>query len=1169
MNCRCAGVAFSAVLIWGVAQPAPAQDSRGTVLGRVTDASGSVVPGASLQLVNIETSVAAKGLSNSEGNYFFPFLTPGTYRLTADQSGFKKFQRDLEVNVNDRLEVNVALEIGMTTDTVTVTEEAPLLDTTGGSVGRVVGFREARDLPMNHGDPDNLIKLSGGVAFTDNPSKDQPWQSLNTGYAMAGQKSNTNEFTLDGSSNTLHDVARGSIAEAWTPPGDAVAEFKVQTASFDATTGQTQGAVVNVSLKSGTNKFHGTTYWGKQLPNFNANLFFANAQGQPIGNFHYDRLGGTFSGPVILPKVYNGKNKTFFFFAYEHIKSTTIIGTVATVPTAAERMGDFSALLKLGPNYQLYDPFTRVPTTNGRYANAPLAGNIIPPSQISPIAKAILNYYPLPDAVNGTLTTADGGNNLNRSQWPSRIPYWTHLYKFDQTLTQKDRLSFRANFAYHNSNDTDYFGFDNPALGAFFYTESAGFSADWVHVFSPSLIADVRVSDSRYVRAQTPETAGQNFLLSTLGFPAAIDKVIGPGFHQFPAVTINGYTALGSRTPLFKQTETRTLTVSFDRVYGAHDFKFGSEYRKYPDNQVSGNSSTGLALGFTEAYTVGPADNSAVAPRGQALAALLYGLPSSASLTIPAASDFADTSSVWAGFFQDNWKVTRRLTLTLGLRYELETAMTERYNRAVLGFDSNAAQPFAAQVQANYAANPTPEIPPSQFLVNGGLTFAGVGGQPRALYAKDINNLMPRLGFALSLTPKTVFRGGYGMYFGSLGTRMEDAIQTGFIQSTTLVPTLDGGQTFSATLDNPFPNGFLPPLGSALGTLTNVGNAITFNNYHPQAARLQKFQFDLERELPGRILVDIGYSGSRNSDLEIARSLSALPNKYLSTTGARDPATINYLTTNLPNPFNIPQFAGTARAGSVISRAALLSPYPQFSSVSTFVYDGKAWYNAVNARVERRFSKGFTAQGTYTFSKFIEATSYLNPGDATPTRAISNQDFPHHVSLSGIYEFPFGHGHRFLANSSRLVSMAVSGWQAAPIYTYQSGAPIGFGNSIVTCPLSSIPISGRNNDKVSQWFNTSCFNRVSSQQLANNLITLSPRFSGIRADSYNYWDLSVQKTTVVRESLRVELRAEALNVLNQVTFAAPNTSPTSTSFGQVTAQLNVPRRMQFTLRLQF
>jgi hypothetical protein len=309
--------------------------------------------------------------------------------------------------------------------------------------------------------------------------------------------------------------------------------------------------------------------------------------------------------------------------------------------------------------------------------------------------------------------------------------------------------------------------------------------------------------------------------------------------------------------------------------------------------------------------------------------------------------------------------------------------------------------------------------------------------------------------------------------------------------------------------------------------------------------------------------------GARDNDLEISRSLSALPDQYLSTSPVRDPATINFLTTNLPNPFNIPAFAGTGRAGSVIARSALLSPYPQFTSVTSFNYDGTASYNALNVRIEKRFSNGFMAQANYTFSKFIEATSYLNAGDATPTRAISNQDFPHHISVSGIYEFPFGRGRKYLTSGHSVAGVLLGGWQLAPVFTYQSGVALGFGNSILTCPLSQVPISGKNNTKVYQWFNTNCFNRVSSQQLANNLITLSPRFAGIRADAYNYWDASIMKDTKIHEKLLVEFRAEVLNLFNQVTFGSPNTSPTSTSFGQVTSQLNVPRRMQFTLRVKF
>jgi len=328
---------------------------------------------------------------------------------------------------------------------------------------------------------------------------------------------------------------------------------------------------------------------------------------------------------------------------------------------------------------------------------------------------------------------------------------------------------------------------------------------------------------------------------------------------------------------------------------------------------------------------------------------------------------------------------------------------------------------------------------------------------------------------------------------------------------------------------------------------------------------------DIQRELPGHILFDVGYAGSRNYDLEVSRSLNAMPNQYLSTSPFRDQTTINYLTQNLPNPFfGIPQFAGSTRGGSnTIARSVLLSPYPQFAGVSYFTYDGRGWYNALNVRVEKRFAYGFMTQMTYTFSKFLEATTLLNPGDVSPARAPSSQDYPHHVSIAGIFELPFGKGRHFFPHVRSVANVLLSNWQIAPIYTYQSGTALGFGNAILTCPLDQIPISGHNSDKIRQWFNTACFNRNTSQQLANNLITLSPRFGGIRGDSYNSWDASLIKDTYLRERVQFELRFEALNVFNQVNFANPNTSPTSAAFGQVTAQNNVPRHLQLSLRLKF
>ena len=1142
------------------------QESRGTVLGRVTDGSGAVIAGALLEISNQATGVVLKGRTNGEGNYFFSFLNPGIYRIAAEHSGFKRSVRDgIEVNVNARLELNMTLEVGAVADTLTVTGEAPLLDTTNASLGRVIDSKETRELPLNHGNPFNLIRLSGGVNFTDQAIKDQPWQTLNTNYAMAGSRAGKTEFTLDGASNTLHDQARGSVAAAWTPSSDTVAEFKIQTATFDVTTGQTEGGVVNISLKSGTNKLHGSGYWGKQTPSMNANLWFSNANRQARGDFKYNRIGGMLNGPVVIPKLYNGKSKTFFLFSYEWIKSVTANGTVVTVPTADQRNGDFSKLLAVSSAYQIYDPNTRTPAANGRFQNQPLPGNIIPPSRISPIAKSILGYYPLPEQIG----TADFGNNLDRSNWRSLIPYRAHLYKFDHVVSDKNRLMFRTNFRYHNIVDTDFFGFSNPSLGTFFWNESASFAFDDVHAFSPTFIMDVKVSTSRFVRAQDTQTR-DTFNITSLGLPASLQNAIDPAFRRFPSVTIAGITSLGPRTFLYKGTETRVAGVSFDKIVGQHGFKFGTEIRQYPVNQLAASATTGTQLVFNADFTRGPLDNSPASLRGQGLASLLLGQPTAGTITLPFATNFAESSKVWSGYLQDDWKLTRKLTLTAGLRYEIETALNERYNRTARGFDITAQQPFEAVALANYAKNSTPELPPGQWSVKGGLNFAGAGGQPKGLYNLDKNNFMPRVGIAYNPTPKTVIRGGFGMYYGSLGTRLADVVQNaGFSRSTSLVPSTDGGVTFSGTLTNPFPNGFLPATGAGDGAVTNVGNAVSFFNPNPKAARLHKYQIDIQRELPGRMVFEVGYSGARNRDLEVTRQLSAFPNQYLSTSPARDQNTINYLTANLPSPFaNIGQFNGTTLAGNFLPRTALLAPYPQFNGVNYFTYGGKSWYDAMNVRLEKRFAHGYTVVANYTFSKFLESTTLLNPGDKDPSKVISDQDFPHHFTVTSIMELPFGRGRKFLGTAPRGVNAVLGGWQISPVYTYQSGQAIPFGNVIITGNLHDIPLAS-DQRSVQRWFNTSLFNKDNAQQLANNLRTSSLRFNGIRADAYNFWDISALKNTRLTESVMLEFRFEALNALNQVNFSAPNAVPNNTLFGQVTAQLNVPRHMQLTLRLQF
>jgi hypothetical protein len=550
------------------------------------------------------------------------------------------------------------------------------------------------------------------------------------------------------------------------------------------------------------------------------------------------------------------------------------------------------------------------------------------------------------------------------------------------------------------------------------------------------------------------------------------------------------------------------------------------------------------------------------------------GLPTGGSITIPA--DYAEQSTTTGIFIHDDWKVNSKLTLNLGLRYEVEGALTERFNKSVRGFDFGAAQPMEAAVKANLARNPVQGVDTNQFAVRGGLTFAGVNGEPRGLYETPKKNFMPRFGFAYKLDDKTVVRGGYGIFFGFLGQRRGDVNQIGF---TTVVPlnvTLNNGLTFVETLNNPFEtykSGLPAAPGASQGIQTFLGQSISFFNEFPLSPYNQRWELSLQRELPGGLMVEVAYVGNRGTHIEITRNINALPNQYLSTATTRDNATNSYLTALVPNPFagQMPASAPAAFRSATIARQQLLRPYPHFGDINTTNNDGYSWYHAFQSNVNKRFGQGYTLGLSYTWSKFMEAISYLNAADPLPTEVISDFDRTHRLAINGIYELPFGKGRAFLADAPAVVSHIISGWQVSGVYQYQSGAPIGFGNIFFTGSFDDIPLPAdqRSTDR---WFNTAAgFVTASAAQPVSNVRTFPLRLSNVRTDAINNIDLSVIKKTQILEGKNLEFRAEFINAFNHPLLPAPNTNVTQASFGQIIAsnQANYPRRIQLTLKFTF
>ena len=1147
---------FVVTLLLAACTPGWSQEARGTIRGRVTDPQDAVIPGAAVQITSPVAGFTTTLKSNDQGIYQALYLPLGIYRVAAEAPGFKRaVQENVEVRVNDRLEINIVLQVGQVNETVTVTAETPLLETASASTGQVVDARRVSDLPIGHGEPYALMAATTGAAFTGDPALDRPFEPSHiANYAMGGARGLRNELTLDGAPAGASTANPREVSASFVPPVDILAEMKIQTSTIDASVGQTEGGSVSLSLKSGTNSLHGTVYYNKLAPQLNANLFFANRNGQPIVDFDYNRWGVSATGPVLIPKLYNGKNRTFYMYGYEGIVETRPRGGVNTVPTEEQRTGNLSGLLKVGANYQIYDPLTRR-VEGSRYRTDPIAGNIIPASRVSPIATNILKYYAKPNVAG----TADGGNNLSQPNLPEQARYYSHTWRLDHNFTERWRTFGRVSWYNRGSTYSDFF--ENITTGEWFWFHSVNAAFDHVYTISPTMVLNLRYGYNRFIRQTNRNPEGLGFDLTSLGFPKSWNDAIPADVRRFPYINISGYYGTNGGV-LWRPQDTHQYSLAFDNIRGAHSMKFGADYRIYYKNQVNPDVSSTGQIAYGETFTRGPLDNSPTAPRGQGLASMLLGFPTGGG--VDRRTSFAEANTVWAFFFQDDWKLSRKLTATLGLRYETESPLRERYNRTVRGFDPSAQLAIGPAAQAAYAKSPTPEVAASQFRVAGGVTFAGVGGQPNGVWSRDKNNFMPRIGLVYHATPKTVVRTSYGIFYAFMGVRRGDVIQSGFSNTTNLVPTLDG-VTYIATSANPFPDGITEPVGAALGVATFLGQGISFFEPNLKTPYNQRWQFGIQRELPWRTVLEITYAGNRGTALEVSRELNSVPTQYLSTLPARDNDRNTYLTANLPNPL-AGLLPGTGRNGATISRQTLFTAYPQFTGVGVTTNQGYSTYHSFAIEADRRFAKGFTIQGGYTWSKFIEATAYLNGADPLPTYAISDQDVPQRFSMSFIYELPFGRGRHLLANAPRGVSAIVSGWQVQGIHVRQSGSPIGFGNMLFYGDIKKIPLD-KGQRSIDRWFDTSMFERSNTKALVSNVRVAPLRYSGVRSPGPVNWDLSILKNTRINEKMNVQIRGEFLNATNSPFFAAPSTDQYSTAFGTIITTRGYARRIQLGIKL--
>jgi len=682
-----------------------------------------------------------------------------------------------------------------------------------------------------------------------------------------------------------------------------------------------------------------------------------------------------------------------------------------------------------------------------------------------------------------------------------------------------------------------------------------------VHVFSPSLVLNFRYGLSQQ---EFPEhRVSQGFDLASLGFAPSFVNLFPKGKTAVPNIGVGSLTTLsGSESgDGVAASLSHTFTGAFTWMKGDHNVRFGPEFRVYRVFSDRHSGDDAPILTFSNTWGKGPLDNSTAPPVGGELVSLLLGIPGGNATRT---GSFAEQDKYYAFYVQDDWKLTRKLTLNLGLRVEHESPVTERFDRSATTFLGNVANPIAAQAIANYAKNPIPELPGANFKVNGGLTFAGVNGASRNLWDGQALGWMPRIGIAYQANEKTVIRAGYGIFYGSIGSYRTSANLAGFSQTTPIEATSDNGLTFKTTLSNPLPSGLLSPQGASGGLETYLGQNVT---YFPTSRNLpyaQRWSIGIQRQLPGSFMVESSYVGNRGTRLPIGRNINALPAQYLSTSPTRDTATINFLSANFTNPFYglNPQYTSTT-----ISRQGLLLPYPEFGTITYQDPVGYSWYHSLQSRVERRFSKGFTLQWAWTWSKAMEATQFLNASDPMPYRSLADIDRGQRFTGSGVWELPFGKGRKFGSHMARPLEFLAGGWQLSGAWQRQSGQPIGWGNIQITGDPNKLvlPSDQRNADR---WFNTDIFERDSTKALASNVRTFPLRFSNVRFDSQRRWDFSLKKTFTINERFKMRFRADTFNALNEPVLRGPTTDPTNSSFGKITAQ-EPPRSFQFSLNLAF
>jgi hypothetical protein len=1109
------------VYLAAMSVPSWGQSFYGSVIGTVTDATGGIIPGASVTLINLGTNGKHSAQTDTAGSYRFVNLVPANYRLEVEASGFKRMTREpITVQVEAAVRVDARLEVGAINETVEVSSQSPLLQTETSSLSQVVEGQQVQEMPLNGRNPLNLIALTPGVVPQGGSSGAAQmnggtntavtgWGNIQIGGGIANQSA----FYIDGAPSNTYQNFVGLI-----PTQDAIQEFRVASNNVSAEFGRFGGGVVSMTTKSGTNGFHGSIYEYLRNNKFNANNFFSNLNGQPRPQWNQNQYGATVSGPIV-------RDKAFFFFSWEGFKARLGSPTSTNVPTAAMRAGTFSKKLTFPSaiNSSCYS----YPSSGGTQIN---------PSCFDATAKYMMGYYyPLPNASSSTANyfgTPSSGNDAN--QYNARVDY---------NISDRQRLFGR--YTYWGTTDLSVNLFNNSTANPYANNRAQNYVVGDTYTFSPTTVLDVRVSDLRLYVDNNPVSMGTDLSQFGAAYGALAPKLT---YVHNPGLTFSGSNGLRSisTTANFAWRNVYDLAANVTKITGRHTLKFGGNFRLQDNNVSPGLSNGSGAFTFNTALS------------GDEFASFLLGIPTSG--TIGTASPVGVYEYYQGYYVTDAWQVGKKLTLNLGLRWELPGALAERHDRATVLLPATV--------------DPVTGAKGTLGLVNSDLYADRTTQQVKTrLFA-------PRVGFAYRLSEQMVLRGGYGISYIPNDLMQGMSPHTSSIISATYTWN-NSSNSITHYLNNPFPEGIRYPVGRTDPNFMKslLGQQIVSPIPDQPYPYAQQWNLSMGYQFAANWMVDVGYAGAKGTQLP-TNGMSGNAGRY----------NVNQLSSQYYSMgADLMTLVNSQRKGQ------LLRPLPSYLNVYNGGYFGAySSYHSMQAKLEKRFKSAGVFMANYTWSKFLSNTDMLSSqfeagGSASSgyvqdfnnmrgEYALSSNDVPHRFVASYVLGLPFGQGKKF-ANWTGVAGALVSGWAVNGFTTFQSGYPLAFkanDNNLTTyfgvgtirpnlaynCDAA---ISGSAQSRMNKWFNTACFTAAGTYALGNASRT-DPK---LRAQGANNWDLALAKSNKITEQVNLQFRAEFFNLFNRVRFNPPATIVDGANFGKVTAQQNQPRLIQFSLRLSF